>query len=541
MPGLHANIDSAPFAWYTYNIQGCNKEASASLVQDEHKTLSKPTSDNLSREVTTASYATLNSPRVDSALSKSQNTPPSINEPSAGARRRSTPSRTELRDVGWRKTTADLDFPNVLDLERVLTPTIRHSTDIAKPKRKRRAPRLSTAVVSCNDGDLTTSRSRRTGPLSDAARANARLRRKNKDTCINCRLTKRACDGDARCHACGIPLVDQPCVRACFATIVEHGACNYISQRAINYPTNNDSGPVRIGILPDIDILDVLDELNLRQGEFNIRVSHSSGPIFDTNTSYITAFLTGIVQSSANCRLDFLTFINHMIPDQMGSLDDWRSCIILDSLPESLNEVIDMLWQLIWKWNHMPSRFRYSLLPVNDKQPARGLSVDIGQDQPEIFLAAQLSRVICRMVEVEVFRRLERELYNIKWKHMMHERQLVFLSGLGHILFTFRWRLSWWRRFGDGTSRSDPLMKHCTDRVERLSQILYAYDSALRSRLPSWLKEAPTGGWSAHLHCKNKVWDEFPKDPSGEGFRAWIDRGAELITEADVMRPVAFL
>ncbi|KAL3446322.1 hypothetical protein BJX65DRAFT_130219 [Aspergillus insuetus] len=308
---------------------------------------------------------------------------------------------------------------------------------------------------------------------------------------------------------------------------------NCAAQRAINYPTHEGSGPLRIDIPPELDILDVFHELNARQGRFNIGVLDGSNAIFTISTNHTEMFLSGITQSAAHSNMDFLTFINHIIPGQMTGSEDWRSCIVTDAPVANLNP-------LIWKWNHMPSRFKYSLIPAKDKQPERDLNVEIGQDQPDILLAAQLSRIVCRMVEVEGFRRLERKLYDIKWKQMTHEGQLSFLSELGHILFTLRWRLSWWKRFGDDTPKSSSAMHPYMHRVATLSRILYAYYSFLRSRLPSWLKETPTGIWSTNTHCKNKVWNDFPKDSSDKGFQAWMDRGEDLIKESDVMSPVAF-
>lgn len=85
---------------------------------------------------------------------------------------------------------------------------------------------------------------RRKGPLSMVGRANAGMRRKNKDTCVQCRLNKRKvrslmsfprrklimsqCDGISPCTACRPTLHEQPCARACFSNIVEFGTCNYI-------------------------------------------------------------------------------------------------------------------------------------------------------------------------------------------------------------------------------------------------------------------------------------------------------------------------
>lgn len=76
---------------------------------------------------------------------------------------------------------------------------------------------------------------RRKGPLSLVGRANAGMRRKNKDTCVQCRLNKRKCDGSSPCDACRPTLHEQPCARACFSSIVEFGTCNYICKHAPVY------------------------------------------------------------------------------------------------------------------------------------------------------------------------------------------------------------------------------------------------------------------------------------------------------------------
>ncbi|KAL2838643.1 hypothetical protein BJY01DRAFT_250882 [Aspergillus pseudoustus] len=560
---LNANIHTFSRALQSYPTQGSNSEGATGLNQDEAEPL-KATEIAITTAVTACksdegrletglqgalvgsswfdnelSYAlrcsTRSSAQAGFTLSCTEGSETfKIDAESATSNKNATGLRAERQDALRRQTAADLDLPNAIDLERILDQTVHQLQVPTAPEKKRRTRGSRTTCVNRKDVDSSLGRPRRRGPLSDAARANARLRRRNKDTCINCRLTKRACDGDAPCEACGIPLVDQPCIRACFANIVESGTCNYISQRAVHYPTNDESGPVRIEIPPELEVKDVLHELHARQRRFNVRVIGGSEPFFIINASHIEAFLTGITQSTAHSRLDFFTFIDHIIPGQMSGPEDWRSCITTDAPVENLNP-------LLWKWNHMPSRFRYSLIPVSDKQPERELTIDIGQDQPDILLAAQLSRIIRRMVEVEGFRRLERKLYNIKWKQMTHENQLSFLSDLGRILFTLRWRLSWWKLFGDGGSKSRSSMQPYTDRVTMLSRILYAYYSSLRSRLPSWLKETPTGIWSRNTHCKSKVWNDFPNDPSDKGFAAWIDHGEELTSKADVMCPVAFL
>lgn len=91
---------------------------------------------------------------------------------------------------------------------------------------------------------------RRKGPLSMVGRANAGLRRKNKDTCVQCRLNKRKCDGSSPCDACRPTLHEQPCARACFSSIVEFGTCNYICKHSFpQHPSSQKTDSMKLNEL----------------------------------------------------------------------------------------------------------------------------------------------------------------------------------------------------------------------------------------------------------------------------------------------------
>lgn len=194
----------------------------------------------------------------------------------------------------------------------------------------------------------------------------------------------------------------------------------------------------------------------------------------------------------------------------------------------------------------MPSRAAYSFVPLTDKatdsvndnkeeeekekEEEQPMDIDNPSHRQEILLAAQLSRIVCRMLEVEGFRRLERDFYNIKWKQISQETHLRFLSELGHILLTLRWLVSWWKRLGDGGHSPDPSKQHYVDRVELLCRILYVYYTCVLAKLPSWsTADVPRGVWSRYADTTNPVWDDFPLDSSDDGFRKWMARGFELI------------
>ncbi|CAG7974462.1 unnamed protein product [Penicillium salamii] len=384
---------------------------------------------------------------------------------------------------------------------------------------------------------------RRKGPLSMVGRANAGLRRKNKDTCVQCRLNKRKCDGSSPCDACRPTLHEQPCARACFSSIVEFGTCNYIctsspllsfhdpsssllAQRAVNHPTMDGSNRVRMEIPSEFDLGQLLSLLAERQGRFNIRASQAWGSLYVLDLGETYKFLKNLSEYNGNSKSTFLEFIDRRIVDSKDKSKNWLSCVA-DCDP------MNQAYTLLSQWNNMPSRAKYSFVSLDDS-PERTMDINNPSDRREILLAAQLSRIFCRMLEVEGFRKLERDFYNIKWKQISHETHLRFLNELGHILLTLRWRVSWWKRLGDGGKSPDPTQQHYIDRVELLCRILYVYYTCVQAKLPSWsAAEVPKGKWSTYADSET-VWDDFPSDSSDGGFQGWMDRGQDLIEAAGV-------
>ncbi|KAJ5586936.1 uncharacterized protein N7459_002701 [Penicillium hispanicum] len=370
---------------------------------------------------------------------------------------------------------------------------------------------------------------RRKGPLSMVGRANAGLRRKNKDTCVQCRLNKRKCDGSSPCDACRPTLHEQPCARACFSSIVEFGTCNYISQRAVNHPTMDGTGRVRMEIPSEFDMSQLLSFLSERQGRFNIRASQASGSLYVLDLGETFKFLKSLSEYNGNAKSTFLEFIDRRIVESKDKSKNWLSCV-KDCDP------MNQAYTLLSRWNNMPSRAKYTFVPLDANGQERQMDIHNPEDRRDILLAAQLSRIFCRMLEVEGFRKLERDFYNIKWKQISHDTHIRFLNELGHILLSLRWRVSWWKRLGDGGRSPDPSQQHYVDRVELLCRILYVYYTCVLAKLPSWsTTDVPKGNWSSYADSENAVWDDFPSDPTDAGFQKWMDHGQDLIEQAGVL------
>lgn len=369
---------------------------------------------------------------------------------------------------------------------------------------------------------------RRKGPLSTTGRANAGLRRKNKDTCVQCRLNKRKCDGNSPCDACSPTALEQPCVRACFASIVEYGTCNYISQRAINHPTLDGPARVRMEIPSTFELQHLLSALSERRGRFNIRARQSWGSLYVLDLAETYKFLKSLSEYSENSQSTFLQFIDHRLIESKDKSKNWLNCV-KDCSPMS------NVYALLSQWNNMPSRAAYSFVSLEESVRDRPMDVNDPADQKEILLAAQLSRIFCRMLEVEGFRKLERDFYNIKWKRISLDAHLQFLDELGRILLSLRWRVSWWKRLGDGGAEPDPSQHHYVERVELLCRILYVYYTCVLAKLPSWSASGiPRGIWSTYPDAGNSIWDDFPQDATDQGFHQWMERGRDLIEKAGV-------
>lgn len=201
----------------------------------------------------------------------------------------------------------------------------------------------------------------------------------------------------------------------------------------------------------------------------------------------------------------------------------------------------------------MPSRASYEYVSTKDGVPDRPMNIQDPEDQTEILLAAQLSRIFCRKLEIDGYKALQNVLSNHRWDEFSGESLTRFVSQLGQILLTLRWRASWWEALGDGrlNNPSPSSSPHSSPginadheryeyRVQNLCKILYVYYTSIRLKLPSWVgpDTAPEGVWSMYADAA-PVWDDFPSVPTAEGFESWMDRGKELIREAGVESRIA--
>ena len=180
----------------------------------------------------------------------------------------------------------------------------------------------------------------------------------------------------------------------------------------------------------------------------------------------------------------------------------------------------------------MPSRSSYAL--VSTKGDSRLLNPENDQDAGLISMAAQLARINCRATEIETFQSLQKILNVVTQGQRPDAVTLDLVQGLGQILFTLRWRVSWWELFGDGSKSYDEKKDVFVDRVRNLCGILYVYFCIIRRKLPSWMDQQDVlgKGLMSYYVDDEPIFEDFPSEESIEGFQRWMEKGQTLISES---------
>lgn len=189
----------------------------------------------------------------------------------------------------------------------------------------------------------------------------------------------------------------------------------------------------------------------------------------------------------------------------------------------------------------MPSRATYSYIPKksahgNHRAPeARAMNILDDGERQHLLLAGQLSRIVCRKLEVEAYRHLQKLLNDASGPSS--SEILPFVQNFGRILVTLRWRVSWWTLLGDGGKNPDAEKEAFEARVKDLCRILYFYYCRMRSKIPSFHSlESLKGIYSSYADTSEEVFDDFPGSESIEGFERWMRNGELLIEKAGVVK-----
>jgi hypothetical protein len=155
-------------------------------------------------------------------------------------------------------------------------------------------------------------------------------------------------------------------------------------------------------------------------------------------------------------------------------------------------------------------------------------------DRETLILAGQLSRIMCRNLEVEAYGHLQSVLNS---QSFPGENVVPFLENLGRILSSLRWRVSWWTLLGSGGSQEMDIGKQrFQDRVNQLCRILYFYYFSMLRQIPSFTDKTNLRGvMSSYADTSMAIFDDFPLEESVPGFESWMKRGQQLIYQAGIV------
>ncbi len=175
------------------------------------------------------------------------------------------------------------------------------------------------------------------------------------------------------------------------------------------------------------------------------------------------------------------------------------------------------------QFNDMPSRNSYDHLPLDGTGYARPLNIYNHVDVEHIMCAVQINRIILRALELEAYGALQRSIN--EFHKLKDDAGMKLLNGqLGRLVLSLRWRIAWWASFGHHLGRSPESRIGLTDRVRRLTHVLYCYFFITKKKLESRNSSSPDQAWSLYGHSEPASGD-LPIDDSAEGFNSWMVSG----------------
>jgi hypothetical protein len=347
------------------------------------------------------------------------------------------------------------------------------------------------------------------------------------------------------------------------------------AQLAVNHLTESQKR-IRIDLKKSLNLDRLLDRLDQVRNIFDIRVEQGGNSVYVMDLNGCFEYLSSIRQQLNGAEHDLRTFIDRDIM----KCNDWTKCVtdcdpkgdqlvcfcycllllpplspciscrtINQPAPHAcatgrrLTKSFPRKQSLLTTWNTMPSRATFSYIWKRQTSPSGARLEETMHpeklDRENVILAAYLSRIIARKLEVEAYTELQRILN--RGQATSDSEVLSLLHKLGRILNSLRWRVSWWSTLGGGGSSTQDKdaergKERFEERVNGLCRVLYFYYCGLRRKLPIWTGAAGNlmGVRAKYADTEVEVFDNFPGLESIEGFELWMHEGKELIDKAGV-------
>lgn len=190
----------------------------------------------------------------------------------------------------------------------------------------------------------------------------------------------------------------------------------------------------------------------------------------------------------------------------------------------------------------MPSRVSFSTVATNGTNTVTPMDIENSEQEGDIILAAQLSRIICRALETQAFDALQKALNkSTTFDSPEDAKQLLF--ELGCNLLQCRWRIAWWERSGDGGPYDTISKQRYIKRLQELTKVLYFYFCSAKCKLPSWLTDTSglQGIYSSYAGTNASFFDDFPHANSITAYEEWMNHGRRLVCLAETEKRFAEL
>ncbi|KAL7818615.1 hypothetical protein V8C26DRAFT_49047 [Trichoderma gracile] len=391
-------------------------------------------------------------------------------------------------------------------------------------------------------------RGKRVGPLREDNRELATKRRNDRTVCIGCKMAKVMCAGredGGVCERCASSHSSAPkpfvCAPASFFELLQQGSTALLGLHVI-YPVNNSTGLREPMSLPaEIHIREMLRFIDgLQRTHERIRVYAGPTMLYELDLRACWTYINSTCPPNSH---PFQQFIDGL---KVQKQDGWKACI-RDGHGRPLNgNLCDALLAL----DDMAPWVRYTLVAKDSNTlfvaPNGGRETFLTPGEPNhrrvIIVAAQLSRIIGRKLELQFYDHLKKVLGNPNICSKL-------VLDVGRTLMSLRRRLGQWeeacaaasvcgtpepalRMHQDDTSSSAPGNR--VSRIKSLCQVLYVYFCYMRRRLPPDEQEGMRTMRVWHPDRAQAVEESFPQYESIEGFEDWLQFRERSLADAEM-------
>ncbi|KAH6604374.1 hypothetical protein Trco_007820 [Trichoderma cornu-damae] len=287
---------------------------------------------------------------------------------------------------------------------------------------------------------------------------------------------------------------------------------------------------------PDIDVRRLLGSIQeLQRFSDSIRVYDGHRALYELDLHACWRYINSTCPPVSHPFHDFIDKL------KVQKQDLWRTCI-RDKASKLSNR--ENLCDALLQWDDAAPWVSYALVPKQNSPYGGGsedgaetfLSPDNEMHSKFIVVAAQLSRIIGRKLELHFYDVLKKALANPSIN-----RRLVL--DVGRTIMSLRRRLAQWtQHWASGTALSAPLGDEAclgggpaerAERVRNLCQILYFYFCYMRRRLSPDDQECMRTIEVRYPDSEEAVEEGFPQYESLEGFEEWLRFGDQPVSDVD--------